>query len=249
MTHAMLRTLAPIILMLLIFAGSLWQSAEAAVGFNALGTASNFSSATSLNYTGLTIAAGSNLALVCTIGFEQNATSITLTWDSGGTNQAMTSVNSQKENTWNRYIYIFGLLAPTTGNKTLAISWTTSSSGRVNCVAFDGVLQTSIATAFTDAVNANSNTANPSQAITTSSGDATVCGLMASNGPSAESQTLIMRTSSGHGSSTYALSTGSSDTHSWTLGAITWGLAGIRINQVSAGGSAVRSLSLMGVGQ
>lgn len=206
-----------------------------AVTLNALGTATNFSSATSVNYTGLTIASGSDRVLVCTIGFEQNATSITLTWDSGGTNQAMTVVNSQKENTWSRYIYIFGLLAPATGNLTLAVSWTTSASGRINCVAFNGANQTNIATAFTNAANANNTTANPSQAITTSSGDATVCGLMASNGPSAESQTLIMRTSSGHGSSTYALSSGSSDTHSWTLGAITWGLAGIRVNQVAAG--------------
>lgn len=228
----------------------LWQPALAAVSLNgSVGTPASFASATSVNYTGITVAAGSDRALVCTIGFEQNATSITFTWDSGGTNQAMTSVNSQKEDTWPRYIYIFGLLAPTTGNKTLAISWTTSASGRVNCVAFDGVLQTNIAAAFTNAANSSGNSANPSQAITTSSGDATVCGLMASNGPSAESQTLIMRTSSGHGSSTYALSTGSSDTHSWTLGSITWGIAGIRINQVAAGGSAVRSLSLMGVGQ
>lgn len=200
-----------------------------------VGTATNFSSGTSTNYTGITIASGSNSALVFTMGFEQNVSGVSATWDSGGTNQVMTVVNSQQENTWPRWVYIFGLLAPTTGNKTLAISWTTSSVGRMNGVAFDGVLQTSTAAAFTNAANGNGNAANPSLVVTTSSGDATVCALMASNGPSAESQTLIMRTSSAHGSSTYALSTGSSDTHSWTLGAITYGICGIRINQLASG--------------
>lgn len=206
-----------------------------AVSLNALGTASSFSSVTSLSFTGLTVAAGTNMALVFTIGFEQNISGVSAVWDQAGANQSMTLLNSQKENTWTRFIYLFGLLNPATGNKTLSVNWTTSSNGRANCVAFNNVLQTSIGAAFTNAANNNGNSANPTVAITTASGDATVGGLMASNGPSAETQTRIMITSSGHGSSTYALSTGTSDSHGWTLGSITWGFAGIRVNQVAAG--------------
>ena len=97
------------------------------------------------------------------------------------------------------------------------------------------MLQTSIAAAFTNAANANGNSADPSQAVTTTSGDATIGALIASQTPTAESQTRIMISSGQHGSATYALSGGTSDTHSWTLSATTWGFAGIRVNQTVSG--------------
>lgn len=205
-----------------------------AITLNTLGTAANIASATSGNYTGITVAAGSNSALILTVSFDQTISGLTATWDSGGTNQAMTIVNSQKENTWSRWIYILALLAPTTGNKTLALSWTTSANARLNCVAFDGVLQTSIAAAFTNAANGNNNTSNPTMAVTTSSGDATIVGLMNSSGASAPTQTQIMTTGTIHGFSSYALSTTTSDSHGWTATG-TYGLAGIRVNQTSTG--------------
>lgn len=210
-----------------------------------LGTAANIASATSGTYTGITIASGSNSALVLTISFDQTISGLTATWDSGGTNQAMTVVNSQKENTWTRWIYILALLAPTTGNLTLSLSWTTAANARLNCVAFDGVLQTSIAAAFTNAANDNNTTANPSMAVTTSSGDATVVGMMNSSGASAPTQTQIMTSGSIHGFSSYALSTTASDSHGWTATG-TYGLAGIRINQAAAGGGGSPSPVIVG---
>lgn len=242
------RLVHVLILLALFWPGAGWA---ANVSVSVVGTAQNNAGTdTSHAYTGITVGTCTDCALVCTMGFEQNVSGVSAVWDAVGANQTLTVVNSQKENTWNRYIYIFAVLNPATGNKTLDVTWTTGSNGRVNCAQFDNVLQTSVAAAFVDAANANGNSANPSQAVTTASGDATVGALMASTGPSAETQTLIMRTSSGHGSSTYALSTSASDTHAWTLASTTWGFAGIHIKSTNGagGGGSSGAMLLRGVG-
>lgn len=212
-----------------------------AITVNATGTEGTQGSSASYNYTNITVAAGSNTALVFQITFTANVTGITCTWDSGGTNQSMTVLNSQKEDTWSNYVYVFGLLAPTTGNKTLAVSWTTNSSITACAAAFDGVLQTSIAAAFTNAANNSANSANPSLSITTASGDATFAGIVCSNSISGVTTTQLYRNGSAHQAASYALSSGSSDAHTWTMSSSNWGMAGIRLNQVSAGGRTTKN--------
>lgn len=91
-------------------------------------TAPQSPSGTSYNFTGQTITAGLiNPALVvfvcqCT-GIA--VTGLTLTWDSGGTNQALTQLGTLGFG--GNQGYIFGLLNPVAGNKTLALSWAGTS--------------------------------------------------------------------------------------------------------------------------
>jgi hypothetical protein len=110
---------------------------------------------TSLSYTGLTIAAGANIALVVTIDWDIGGaapTGLSVTWDSGGTNQSLTRiVNNGTSELW-------GLVNPTIGNKTLAMSWTTTARVFIAGMAFNGVDQTGGATTFPNTANSASAT-------------------------------------------------------------------------------------------
>lgn len=207
------------------------------ITLNVNGTVQNFGTlGTSANYTGATIAAGTDRGLVATICTRQAITGLTMTWDSGGTNQSMTQLVSQKQDTWDEYCYIFGLLAPTTGALTLAASWTGSAQVVIDVVCFNNVNQTNIATAFPDANDTTSsgNSANPSASITTASGDATVSALSNSGSVTAVNQTSIYF-DLGHGAAQYALSTGTSDTHTYTMTSSNWGFAGVHVVSTNSG--------------
>lgn len=119
------------------------------VSVDATGTKSYFTSSTSVNYTGLTVGSGSNRALVVSLEFDTNGTvsGISATWDNGGTNQSMTQL-AFIDNGGTRPSALFGLVNPTSGNKTLHVSWTTATPVFVVGMSFAGVVQTSAATAF-----------------------------------------------------------------------------------------------------
>jgi len=110
--------------------------------------------ATSLNYTGLTIAAGTNLGMVVAVDWDSGAapTGLSLTWDSGGSNQAMTRIIN------NGLVELWGLVNPVVGNKTLALAWTTATRVFVAGMAFNGVDQAGGATSFPNSVSSGSAT-------------------------------------------------------------------------------------------
>jgi hypothetical protein len=126
-----------------------------AVTVDAVGTEKFTASGTSASYTGITVGSGSNRALIALINFGHTSgpndpSSITATWDSGGTNQAMTQLalftpgSSGASGIW-------GLVAPTSGNKTLAVSWTTANESYIAGISFTGVDQTGGTTSFPNA--------------------------------------------------------------------------------------------------
>lgn len=173
-----LSALFAVVACLLAFVGThsdaFWQSrAQVSVGGAAVlavqqqdvGAAAN-PSGTSANYTNLTISGGlSNSALVVTIVNGDNGAGVSglsAVWDSGGTNQSMTQVATLTS--VNFQSWIFGLLAPTAGNKTLALSWTGSAQLLICAASLKNVKQTSVVTAF---VNAATNAANASTATNT----------------------------------------------------------------------------------
>src|SRR6266576_4297941 len=121
-----------------------------AVAFDAKGTASqhNTVSVTSFTYTGLTVGPLNNTVLAVTLAFGANVSAVSAHWDSAGTNQAMTQIVTANATTNNAYVFIAGLIAPTTGNKTLSVSWTTSSDYCVDAVSFTGADQSAIGTTF-----------------------------------------------------------------------------------------------------
>ena len=129
-------------------------SGGSAVTLNAAGTETYHAATTSLDYTGITVAAGANRALILTLSFGTGPTSVTPTsltavWDNGGTNQSMSYIiDGGAGFVLGRNCFLFGLVAPTTGNKTLHIAWTNSCEIFPCAIAFNGVNQTGGATSF-----------------------------------------------------------------------------------------------------
>lgn len=95
---------------------------------------------TSFNYNNQTITGGlTNPALVVILTQSNTSpvTGLTLIWDAGGTNQSMTLLAHQPLGI--AETYIFGLLNPTSGNKTLAVSWTNASQFIIGSISLSHV--------------------------------------------------------------------------------------------------------------
>lgn len=132
-------------------------------------------SGTNLNFTNQTITGGlSNSALVVVITqtTSTNLTGMTLHWDSAGTNQLMAQVSN--DTLANAQTWVFGLLAPTSGNKTLALSWTGTGQVLVSSLSLKGVNQTNNATAFQHATNATGSSITPIVVVTSQVNDLVV---------------------------------------------------------------------------
>lgn len=137
------------------------------VTLNAAGTQASTNLATSVTYTGLTIAAGSNLVLAVSIVWLSTPGAITVAnWDNAGTPQALGAAIQTATGVNGHVASVFGLVAPTTGNKTLQITWTSTTEYAVNCVAFNGADQTGGATTFSNSNTATGNNNSPSLGLT-----------------------------------------------------------------------------------
>lgn len=130
--------------------------------------------------TTMTVGSGANRALICVTGWDTSYTTpgtITVHWDSTGTNQSMTviaSSDSQRGNGAPQGIQTWGLLAPTAGNKTLSVAWTSGTHEIIMwCSDFTGVNQTSNATAFINVTSASGKSTVPAITITSNAGDMT----------------------------------------------------------------------------
>lgn len=137
-----------------------------AVALDAIGTLqpNTSNSLTSFNYNGITVGSGVNMALLLVLYFSttSNPTGISCHWDSAGANQNMLAFGPQSGVGVRCRMY--GLVNPTPGNKTLAVTWTNADNVGMNAISFSGVLQTSNSAAF---LNYTSNT-SPSSATTSS---------------------------------------------------------------------------------
>jgi hypothetical protein len=149
-----------------------------AVAFDAKGTADVYgASGTSLTFSNLTVGTGSNRCIVVTLVFFDISTVpslISCTWDSGGANQIMgqigatqTLVVSPTRQTMS--VALFGLVAPVSGKKTLAVSWVNSQADAfVDAVSFTGVNQTGGTTTFYNLTAATGTSGAPSVTVVSS---------------------------------------------------------------------------------
>jgi len=138
-----------------------------AVAFDAKSTASTTANgATSITTTAnLTITAGSNMALTVQILWSVAVTSPSVTWDTGGTNQACTAVTgAAASNT--AQAQIWGLVNPTTGAKATKAQWTTSADVVINQISWSGVDQTGGATSFPNGASGTGNSNSDSVSVT-----------------------------------------------------------------------------------
>jgi hypothetical protein len=189
-------------------------------------------SATSMAYTGITVGSGTNRALVFAIYFDANVSSVSAVWDSVGANQTMELIGSKKENTWNRYLYLFGLVAPASGNKTLSVSWTTTSTARGGAASFTGVNQSGGTASFADFTGADGSSATPAVSIPSASTDLAIAAHGSSDGAaSARSHTSVFEGYSGDPPCMMQYADPGSATvdFTWTITSSTWGAAGCNL--------------------
>ncbi|MEK7556886.1 MAG: hypothetical protein AAB538_02830, partial [Patescibacteria group bacterium] len=121
---------------------------------------------------GETVGSGSDRLLL--VGISQGNTAAVLTsvtWDQGGTNQAMTRINGVAQATDAR-VELWKLVNPTAGNKTLRIVSPSSVGVAVGLVSYTGVDQTT--PNDTSATAAGGAGTNPSVNVSSASGDLVV---------------------------------------------------------------------------
>lgn len=156
-----------------------------AVAFDAKTAAvTEASGVSTLSLTNLTVGSGSNRAMAILIFWSSGASVPTVTacnWDSAGTPQAMTLIANTNAFVGGSSIAVsaYGLIAPTSGNKTLKIDWTGSFEAHAVAISFTGVDQTNVATAFPHGTTnlKTSSTASPcSVTITSATGNMAVGG-------------------------------------------------------------------------
>lgn len=186
------------------------------------------------------VAAGTNSALVCTLIRRSAVLDVTagvgLVWDSGGSNQAMSLIESQIPSAGGNVAVaqVWGLRAPTTGNKTLAVSWTNAAADNfVSCIAFDHVLQTNDTAAFPIA----GRTGDPGGSgfheltITSASGNMVIVAFNNQSGSVADTNFIFLNAVSGsiiNAAAVYKQSSSSSTTAGLTTG-IAAAMAGIDV--------------------
>jgi hypothetical protein len=90
--------------------------------------------------------------------FESNNNSfpsLALVWDSGGTNQAMTLIGNVSITAGTGNVWLYGLVNPTPGLKTLTATWaTTSNTSLLDAISFTGTVNSSVAAAFANFASA-----------------------------------------------------------------------------------------------
>jgi len=147
-----------------------------AVAFDAKGTADvTADNATSINFSNITVGTGSNRALVVLLSLGlTTASNISVVWDSGGTNQVMTLIGSNADSGGDAISLLYGLIAPTSGQKTLHVSWTGSCTVYVDAVSFTGVNQAGGTSSFAHYNFATGSGTTASVTITSSSGNMVV---------------------------------------------------------------------------
>src|SRR6202035_4406885 len=114
--------------------------------------ATNVSSGNALSFTFTVGAGATQLLLYLWFGSSTTPASLSVHWDSTGTNQAMSAVPSAVANNSGvtETVILYGLVSPTSGtSKTLSVTWTgTAIEAHGGCISFTGGDTTSVAVAF-----------------------------------------------------------------------------------------------------
>lgn len=148
-----------------------------AVSFDAIGTGvdSITGQSSPFTLTTLTVGTGNQRALVVQIAWLAAAPAgLTVNWDSAGTPQACTLIKSQA-GVNGQTVQLWGLLAPTSGNKTLSVAWSAGTTElMLQAAAWTGVDQTSTAVAFPNSTSATGNNATATVNVTSAINNATM---------------------------------------------------------------------------
>ena len=110
-----------------------------AIAFDAAAGGNNGGAGGNYDFTGLTVGSGSDRWLLVGVTHTSVVNNVTaVTWDQGGTNQAMTKIGSDQLGV-SRYHQMWSLKAPTSGNKTLRVTQSGGDYILVAAAAYTGV--------------------------------------------------------------------------------------------------------------
>lgn len=213
-----------------------------AVTLNAQGTSDERDAATgTFDVSGhLTIAAGSNRALIVNLIWSAAPGTVAVIWDFSGAAQAMTQIGTNTTSPGGRVVQLWGLVAPGVGSLGIRITYTNTVDVLVEATAYDGVDQTGGTTSFAHFASASGTSTTASTgAITSAVNNLTHDVFTAPVGSATPNQTQNFFTSGAggvDGGSSRAVGA-ASNTHTWTISSTAWASAGVDI--VAVGGGAV----------
>lgn len=150
-----------------------------AVAFDANATAVvTGTGVTGVTNSNLTVGAGANRALVTQLVLSlKTASAVTVNWDNAGTPQSQALIVSASGTGTIARAELWGLVAPTSGNKAARAAWTGASDAYLNPTSFTGVDQTGGATSFPHSASGTGTAGSGaafSQAIVSAVGNFTV---------------------------------------------------------------------------
>jgi hypothetical protein len=129
-----------------------------AVAPSATGTAAYNGSATTQNFAALINVGASDTLAVFWVAQDATQSITSVTWDSGGTNQACTLIGSKSCVTAAEgKIYLYAVVNPTPGSKTLKVVNGTATGTSAMAQSYTGTVTSSAAAACTNALVANSD--------------------------------------------------------------------------------------------
>lgn len=181
--------------------------------------------ATGLTNANCTVGGGANRYLEVQVVFSVKAvTGVTVVWDSAGTPQSCFLISTNQTTGLTGRVDLWGLVAPTSGNKTAKVTWTgggATSDVYMNVTAFTGVDQTGSTTTCPNAVTQNGNFGTVTMAITSAVGDWTFSHIVEDLGsislPTPQTQAYIDNALSNGAGAGY-LTGAASVTHGFTVG-------------------------------
>ncbi len=202
----------------------------------------------------MTVGMGPNPGLLASVTLQKTGVSgLTVTWDNGGTNQPMTLLGSTSDASNGGTVYLYGLVAPTSGAKTLHAAWTGTSDVVLAGISFINVSQIGGAASFAN-FTSTIGTSNPAAVTQTAlAGNLAVCawetdGSWGTPSPSS----WYVENGPNHFSSTGAYGTSTSSTVSFSVASasVAWAAASVQVVglPVSARGIAAGTGAAAGVG-
>jgi len=157
-----------------------------AVAFDAKGTASKYTASpagANINFTNLTIGSISNGVILASLSYfatSSQAGSISVTWDQGGTNLALTLIGEFQTSAQTiRWVSLWGAVAPVSGNKTLQFTTTASMQEvTVDAISLSGASQAGGTSTFAHFNSARSTSSTASVTITSASSNMVVAAMV-----------------------------------------------------------------------
>lgn len=205
-----------------------------AIAYSATGTVFNGGVAvTTLTLASATLAANTSL-LIGVIAINGVPGTVSMTWDFGGTNQVMTQVGTVSNTV---QIFVFKLINPTTGLKTLQAAGIGGRNAHISLAAFSG---TDIVTGINAPDTLTVIGTNPTNPLSigpiTSTPDGVTFAVFAINainvatGQTSQTFVYFLGQSQGFGSGSSRSTTGGAQTHTWSSSATSALWAGIGVH-------------------